>query len=153
MCNSNFYWFAYNCLINNLTDELCGCIFICGESGKHQTLTILSNENSNKFLIKGVIITAEYSLVFLNAEEDIQSRRYSVKTVKNQNGKRKMKKNTVLQNIWKQKGVPDIDLFRSWISHQVASYMSWKIDPYIKKWDAFLVSYHHHIRFNICFPC
>ena len=25
----------------------------------------------------------------------------------------KMKKNTVLQNIWKQKGVPDIDLFRS----------------------------------------
>ena len=74
MCSSNFYSFPYNCLIDNLTNELCGYTFICGKSGKHQTLTILSKENSNNFLIKGVTITAEYSPVFLNAKEDIQSR-------------------------------------------------------------------------------
>ena len=88
MCSSNFYSFPYNCLIDNLTNELCGYTFICGKSGKHQTLTILSKENSNNFLIKGR--SHNYSRVLSGVPQC--ERRYSVKTVKNQNGKRKMKK-------------------------------------------------------------
>ena len=84
MCSSNFYSFPYNCLIDNLTNELCGYTFICGKSGKHQTLTILSKENSNNFLIKGVIITAEYSPGFLNKKIFSQDSKESKRKTQNE---------------------------------------------------------------------
>ena len=46
----------------------------------------------------------------------------------------------VLEMICQARGTPDMDLFASWISHQLPQYMSWKIDSFSRLQDAFKIN-------------
>ena len=67
---------------------------------------------------KGITITVEYLPSALNKEANFQSRtKLDPK---------------VFQKICRKLEVPDIDLFAFRISHQLPTYISWKLDPFSK---------------------
>ena len=99
-----------------------------------KTLITLSKEVWEYLLVREIMITAEYFPGTLNKEADFQSR-----TVKD-SSEWKLKPQ-IFQSICQKWGKPDIDLLASRVSHQVAIYTSWKLDPFSKDRDAFQISW------------
>ena len=101
---------------------------------RNKYLTVLSQEIWDYLLSKEITITAEYLPGLLNVEADTQSR-----TVKDAS---EWKLNPrIFQKICKYRGTPEIDLFASRISHQLPTYISWKLGPYSQGRDAFQISW------------
>ena len=75
-------------------------------------------------------ITVEYLPGALNKEADFQSR-----TMKD-SSEWKLKLQ-IFQSICQEWGNSDIDLFASLVPHEVTMYMSWKLDSFRKRGDAF----------------
>ena len=94
----------------------------------------MSKEIWDYLLSKEITITAEYLPGLLNVEADTQSR--TVRDVS------KWKVNPrIFLKIYKYRGTPEIDLFASRISHQLLTYISWKLDPYSQWRNAFQISW------------
>ena len=90
---------------------------------RNKSLTVLSKEIWDYLLSKEITITAEYLPGLLSEEADTQSR-----TVRDAS---EWKVNPrIFLKIYKYRGTPEIDLFASRISHQLLTYISWKLDPY-----------------------
>ena len=134
LCNFNFFSFASQSSINTHSNGKYCCPFIFGKNGRYLTQISDGFEQGNYLLSKEITITAKYLPGLLNVETDTQSR-----TVRDAN---KWKLNTrIFQKICKHRGTPDIDLFASRISHQLPTYISWKLDPYSQGRDAFQISW------------
>ena len=96
---------------------------------RNKYLTVLRKEIWDYLLRKEITITAEYLTGLLSVEADTQSRTAS-----------EWKLNPMIfQKIYKYRGAPEIDLFVSRISHQLPSYISWKLDLYSQRRDAFQI--------------
>ena len=97
---------------------------------QNQLLVQISKEIWEYLMDKGITITAEYLPGALNKETNMQSL-----TVKDSS---EWKLNPVVfQNLYKFWWTSDIELFAYRVSHQVAAYVPWKLDPYCKGRDAF----------------
>ena len=84
-------------------------------------------------LSKVITVTQEYLPGLLNVEPDTQSR-----TVRDAS---EWKLNRIkFQKICENWGTPEIDLFLLESHHQLPTYISWKLDPYSQRRDAFQIS-------------
>ena len=101
---------------------------------RNKSLTVLSKEICDYLLSKEITITAEYLPGLLNVETDTQSRtvRYASEWKLNPR---------IFQKIYKYRGTPEINLFASRISHQLPTYISWKLDLHSHGRDAFQISW------------
>ena len=93
------------------------------EGTRNKSLTVLSKEIWDYLLSKEITITGEYLPGLLNVEADIQSRTARDASECKLNPR-------IFQKICKYRGTPEIDLFASQISHQLPTYISWKLDLY-----------------------
>ena len=103
---------------------------------QNKNLTLLSKEIWEYLIAKEITITAEYLPGSLNKEADFQSRAVKDSSEWKLNPE-------IFQKICKEWETPDVDLFASRVSHQLPTYMSWKLDPFSKGKDAFQSSWTH----------
>ena len=101
---------------------------------RNKSLTVLSKEIWEYLLSKEITITPEYLPVLLNVEADTQSRTLEDASEWKLNCR-------TFQKICKFRGTPEIDLFPSWISHQLPTYISGKLDAYSQGRDPFQISW------------
>ena len=128
ICNSDFYLNASISSIHTSSNGQYSCPFIFSrhEGYPQGYLSDVSKEIWNYLLVKGITITTEYLPVNLNKETDFQSQ--VVRDSKEWKWDYK-----VFQRICWRCELSDIDLFASRISHQVPTYMSWKLGPFSKE--------------------
>ena len=102
--------------------------------GSTQKKSVLSEEIWDYLFSKDITVTAEYLPGLLKLEADTQSR--AVRDAS------KWKLNpSIFQKNCKYKRALEIYLFASQISHQLHTYMSWKLDPYSQGRDVFQISW------------
>ena len=132
ICDSDFYLNASISSIHTSSNGQYSCPFIFSkhEGYPQGYLSDVSKDIWNYLLVKGITITTEYLPVNLNKETDFQSR-----VVRDSSEWKWDYK--VFQTICWRCELSDIDLFASRISHQVPTYMSWKLDPFSKEWMLF----------------
>ena len=125
---SDFYLNASISSIHTSSNGQYSCPFIFSkhEGYPQGYLSDVSKEIWNYLLVKGITITTEYLPVNLNKKTDFQSQ------VVRDSSKWKWDYK-VFQTICWRCGLSDIDIFASRISHQVPTYMSWKLDLFSKE--------------------
>ena len=131
ICNFNFFSFISKSSINTHSMDSIVSLSYLIKIGRtrNKYLTVLRKEIWDYLLRKEITITAEYLTGLLSVEADTQSRTAS-----------EWKLNPMIfQKIYKYRGAPEIDLFVSRISHQLPSYISWKLDLYSQRRDAFQI--------------
>ena len=107
---------------------------------RKKSLTILSKEICNYLLSKEITITAEYLPGLLNVEPDTsRTVRHASETKLNP---------MIFQKMYKYRGTPEINLLASRISHQLPTYISWKLDLYSHGRDAFQISWTNKKRYT-----
>ena len=103
----------------------------CEDGGtRSKALSLISKQIWDYLIDNGIMITAEYLPGKLNIEADRESRSVTDSS--------EWKLNPVIfGKICRMRWLPDIDLYASWVSHQVPAYMSSIIDPFSKGRELF----------------
>ena len=106
------------------------------EGTQNKLLLQLSKEIWDYLIKNEIMISAEYHPGAINKEANFQPR--------NVKDSSEWKLNPVVfSKTFHWRGIPDLDLFVSRVSHQVSAYMSWKLDPQRKFRNAFQISWTH----------
>ena len=142
ICNSDFYSNASISSTHASSNGQYSCPFIFSKNGAegggthNKVLSDISKKIWDYSLSKGIIITAEYLPGALNKEADFQPRAVTDSSKWKLDCK-------VFQKICRRWELPDVDLFASGISHQVPTYMSWKLDPFNMGREAVQITWTH----------
>ena len=120
ICNSDFYSNACISSIHTSLTKQCSCPFIFNKDGWYPQQSTLRYKQKDLGLLAGQR-DHNYSRIPSKCSKQV-----SQFPVANKVGSQSF------QKICRKLEVPDIDLFAFRISHQLPTYISWKLDPFSK---------------------